>query len=83
MAQYQLGKILCSKGKHQEAVDIYVPLQMELINNDGDQNFKLNVYESIGTCYGDLKKSVKSLEYLFLVAGELEKMPTSKKMMID
>ena len=72
-SKFLIGKNLQNKGKHQEALDVYIPLQLQLIQNDKKEILELELYTEIANCYRDLKKTVKALEYLFLVTSVLEK----------
>ena len=77
-SKFLIGKNLQNKGKHQEALDVYIPLQLQLIQNDKKEILELELYTEIADCYSDLKKTVKALEYLFLVTSVLEKDVKSK-----
>ena len=77
-SKFLIGKNLQNKGKHQEALDVYIPLQLQLLQNDKKDTLELKLYTEIANCYGDLKKTVKALEYLFLVTSVLEKDVKSK-----
>jgi tetratricopeptide (TPR) repeat protein len=77
-SKFLIGKNLQNKGKHQEALDVYIPLQLQLLQNDKKDTLELKLYTEIANCYRDLKKTVKALEYLFLVTSVLEKDVKSK-----
>jgi tetratricopeptide (TPR) repeat protein len=78
-ASFEIATAYQSKFKFQEALDIFIPLQLELVQSQNrDSVLELKLYLDIAECYRDQHKTVKALEYLFLVTNRLEKYKPTK-----
>lgn len=77
-AGFHVGDILSSKEKYDEAMNILLPLQMELKAYNYNHSFRLKTLSLVARNYRDLGEFEKALEEFFIITNELEENPSTK-----